>query len=724
MSAQRNLLSGNHQQPPTWQSVEDQLWCKSFSTLFLGNVLLSCLLRLLHSLLSGSSLVKVFLGISSAVLIVLILSLFFGSRQSTHTRIRLATVFLHLSQAYFVFLCIIAYPEHLSIISVSSTFLCLNYELRSTSSKSMVFYLLFRQFAMWHVAEMVIHQREFTFQLPYIILLGSFVPTLLYTKQTQARTIELYELFSKSEEKDRRLSSLLQAIPEGLAVVSASRSLSCFNQQMSGLLGCSSLTDTALISILEDVFCFSSIDTETLKAQSLMEEVRSFLLDSSEPYMTFGVWKRGDTYLEWKGSRCTWDDLSACILTVTDISSWVALRKIAQQESDSKSTLLRFVSHELRTPTNAILNLVGEVSDGSNLTPAQHTDLSMVLASTHFLLGVINDLLDFSKLMADKFVVVKADFDLRKELQDTVNLVSLQCIRKGIYIRLNVDSLIPEWVYSDGNRLKQVLLNLLSNALKFTVNGGIEVVAMMTNLDLVRISVSDTGVGIPPDKLPCLFQAFTIIEGTQHLNPQGCGLGLSIANRIVQSLGPSSIHVQSTLGCGSVFSFEIETARIMQGEESPGVSDYTTEIAWEESPALPMKFSLSMQRRGTLPKVLVVDDSDFNRAVLCAMLARYQIHCDEAETGLRALALVQTRIARGSHYLLILMDVEMPEMDGLSATREIRRLESLGRMAIIGCSAHTPTQEALERCRAAGMDGYLEKPVNRRMLEPYIALLA
>jgi hypothetical protein len=621
-------------------------------------------------------------------------------------------------------LSIIAYPEHLSIIIIGSTFLCFNYELRTTSSKSMVFYLLFRQFAMWHVAEMVIHQRQFTFQLPYIVLIGAFVHTLLSTNQTQARTIERYEIFSKSEEKDRRLSSLLQAIPEGLAVVSASRSLSCFNQQMSGFLGRSSLTDSALISALEDIFCFSSIDTEKPKAQSLMEEVRSFLLDNSEPYMTFGVWKRGDTYLEWKGSRCTWDDLSACILTVTDISSWVALRKYAQQESDSKSTLLRFVSHELRTPTNAILNLVGEVSEGSNLTTAQHTDLSMVLASTHFLLGVINDLLDFSKLMADKFVVVKADFDLRKELQDTVNLVSLQCIRKGIYLKLNVDNMIPEWVYSDGNRLKQVLLNLLSNALKFTINGGIAVVAIMTDLNLVRISVSDTGVGIPPDKLPSLFQAFTIIEGTQHLNPQGCGLGLSIANRIVQSLGPASIQVQSTLGSGSIFSFEMETARVIQREDSPGVSDYTTEIAWEEPPALPMIFSLSMQRRGTLPKVLVVDDSEFNRAVLCTLLARYQIRCDEAETGLRALALVQTRVVRGSSYLLILMDVEMPEMDGLSATREIRRLETSGRMAIIGCSAHTPTQEALERCRAAGMDGYLEKPVNRRMLEPYVALLA
>ena len=666
---------------------------------------------------------RLVLGTSCAVLIVIALCLLFKSNRTVRTQIALATLLLHIGQAYFVILAIIAYPEHLSITIIGSTFLCFNYELRATCSKPAIIYLLLRQFAMWHVAEIVIHQRQFSLQLPYIILFGAFSHTLLTTQQTRKRTIERYALFSSAEEKDRRLSSLLQAIPEGLAVVSASRSLSCFNQQMSGFLACSPLTDSALISALNGIHCLSSVDTETSKAQSLMEEVRDFLLDDKDAYLTFGVWRRGDTYLEWKGSRCTWDDLSACILTVSDISSWVALRKCAQQESDSKSTLLRFVSHELRTPTNAILNLVAEVCEASNLTPAQHTDLSMVFASTHFLLGVINDLLDFSKAMADKFVVVKTDFDLRQELQETVKLVSLQCARKGIYLRLNVDEMIPQSVYSDGNRLKQVILNLLSNALKFTLKGGIEVVATLIDLSLVRISVSDTGIGIPPDKLPCLFQAFSTVEGTQHLNPQGCGLGLSIANLVVKSLGPACIQADSSLGCGSRFSFEVEIGRIQQ-KGSVGVSDCTTDIPWEEGAALlPMDFSPSMERRGILPKVLIVDDSEFNRSVLSRLLSRYELKCDEAETGLRALGMFQTRLARGAPYSLILMDVEMPEMDGLSATREIRRIETTGRSRIIGCSAHSPS-EGIERCQAAGMDGYLEKPVSRGALAPYVTSLA
>lgn len=720
---QPNLLSTSQQRSQTWQEMEDQLWCDSFSTFFLGNIVVSCALRLIHLVFFGDSLVRLVLGIACAGLIVTALALAFKANRTVRAQITLATLLLHISQAYFVILSIIAFPEHLSICIIGSTFLCFNYELRTTSSKPAILYLLFRQFAMWHVAEIVIHQRQFTFQLPYIILFGAFAHTLLTTQQTRTRTLERYALFSSAEEKDRRLSSLLQAIPEGLAVVSASRSLSCFNQQMSGFLALSALSDSTLISALEAIHCLSSVDTETSKAHSLMEEVRDFLLDDQEAYMTFGVWRRGDTYLEWKGSRCTWDDLPACILTVSDISSWVALRKCAQRESDSKSTLLRFVSHELRTPTNAILNLVAEVGEASNLTPAQHTDLSMVLASTHFLLGVINDLLDFSKVMADKFVVVKADFNLRQELQETVKLVALQCARKGIYLRLNVDEMIPQSVYSDGNRLKQVMLNLLSNALKFTMKGGIDVVATLTDLSLVRISVADTGIGIAEDQLPRLFQAFSTVEGTQHLNPQGCGLGLSIANLIVKSLGPACIQAESSLGHGSRFSFEVEIGEIPQ-KGLAGVSDYTTDIPWEEAAAsLPMEFSPSMERRGILPKVLIVDDSEFNRSVLRTLLGRYQLRCDEAETGQRALALVQTRLARGSPYLLIIMDVEMPEMDGLSATRAIRSIELPGRSVIIGCSAHS-SSEGLERCRAAGMDGYLEKPVNRSALAPYVTSLA
>ena len=720
---QENLLQrGAIHSLSTWQQREELQWCQSIRRFLLVVMLISCSYRLLDQCLFNSE--SQALGIVVAATSTLVCSIYLLARrnQNPGTEKLKMIVMLSIIQLYILSLAVFIYPESKELWAMKSTLVFCVYELPSFHERWLIIVLLGRQFLMWQLPSLLAGNGVHSVTFYCIMLAVAVIILVISASELSSRATEHYSFCESIDEQETKINNLLQAIPEGLAVVTEEQGMPSANSRMQDILG----SADGLTAKLGTLHCLEHVEAEETLPLSLLEQIRLFLKFASTDIETFGVTKIKDDFFEWKGTKCYWGKSVACILTASNISLWATSQRNLLHESNSKTAMLRFVSHELRTPANAILNLASSVMTADNVLPEQKRELSIVVTSTHFLLSVVNDLLDFTRIVADKFNLVKQSFNVRKEIQDSVNLVQLQCAHKGLFIKLKFDDLIPEVIYSDSTRIKQVILNLLGNALKFTFHGGIRVICMLTNSNSLRIIVKDTGLGIPEDKISGLCQAFKTVEGTQHINPQGCGLGLYISNLLALSLGAKPIDIKSKVGIGSEFSFQVRIYQHqVEGEE--GVLDTTIvmdeERESEEEIRYPVLRGGHMPVEVTIPAVLIVDDCDFNRVVLLKMLETLHVRADEAASGLRAVALIRAAAKRGSFYRLILMDLEMPEMDGLTATQEIRTMEITGELTmrprIVACSAHRGREEA-DRLLAAGMDSYMEKPVSKSKLRDLV----
>lgn len=405
---------------------------------------------------------------------------------------------------------------------------------------------------------------------------------------------------------------------------------------------------------------------------------------------TISVNRQGDAYIFSAFLR----DISAQVEIEAALS---AARDAAVEASQAKSAFLANMSHEIRTPMNAVIGMTGMLLD-SGLTPEQREYASTVRTAGEALLELINDILDFSKVEAGELRLEISEFRLSTLIEEVADLLGPAARQKQLELTTELGGTCPQYVAGDPSRLRQVLINLVGNAVKFTERGGVELkvtdVGPGTGGELLRFEVSDSGIGIPAEAQHRLFQAFQQVDFSHKRSYGGTGLGLAISKQLIGLMG-GEIDVDSQTGVGSTFWFTVSLP-------------VATTAAVQVPPAgHSAGFS---PNDGAVPaaagRLLVVEDNAVNQQVAVLLLRKLGYRADVVTNGAEAVEALSS-----VDYAAVLMDCQMPHMDGYEATQEIRRRQGPQRHTPVIAMTAAAMRGDREKCLAAGMDDYLSKPV-------------
>jgi len=387
-------------------------------------------------------------------------------------------------------------------------------------------------------------------------------------------------------------------------------------------------------------------------------------------------------------------DFAGVLVIMHDITEIIKAKEIAEHASSAKGEFLSRMSHEIRTPLNAILGMIN-IGMGTEDVDKKNYCFARADSASKHLLGVINDILDISKIEAEKFELSYSEFNFEHTLQNIINMANVRAEEKHQNFIVNLDEDVPMNILSDELRLSQVITNLLTNAIKFTpvygtVTLSIKNIKEINNDFIFRIEVADSGIGISKEQQGRLFMSFNQADSNISQKFGGTGLGLAISKRIIELMG-GEIWIESELGKGAKFIF---TVKVKKAEGS---------ICAKHKAA---KHHCNFSNH----TILIAEDVEINREIMASILEETGVHIDNAENGKTAVSMFKENPEK---YSLILMDINMPEMNGYEATRLIRSLDvpKAKDIAIIAMTANV-FKEDIEKCLASGMNSHTGKPID------------
>lgn len=589
-------------------------------------------------------------------------------------------------------------PEFKMLLCIKATVFVLLFELPVFKSQYSIIFMLIKHFIIWYYIDFEATQSislNNTNYYAFIVTTATILLTYHYdcsrSKSLKEKTKELHS--NKSDYN--QVINILQDFPDSLVILNKSFEVLFSNKAMLGKI-------KEGVDFKEFILDTINIHTEA-SVLKLLKEYFDDCEESSEK--SFGIFLVNNKHFEIRVHKVFWQQQACCILTIRDIGQ-ILQHEILRIENRCKNLLIRSLSHEFRTPINCVSLIIDEIK--SSISNLMQERLENAQSCLKLLTFQLNDVMDYSNLIIGKFTSVKSETNLKFELKNLIKLIKTQADYKNVKAFTNIDETLPESIRIDWYRIQKVIINLLTNALKYTSKGSIELFAKNKG-KVVTIGVKDTGIGIPASRLSQICNMFT-----DHTNFSLSGLGLNICQKILAQFN-SKLQIKSDHGGGSVFKFDLLIPILKAHSTNDHISDtlIDPEIPSEELSRSLVRVSSCMLFDEKNPQVLVVDDTEFSRMCLGNLLKAEFIEYVEACNGQEAVDIIVSYDKVGVKIGCVIMDCNMPVMDGWEACIQLKQMYSQGKISyfpyIIGYTAFDQDSD-INKCFEVGMTTYINKP--------------